>query len=161
VFKAAGKERPVVLVLDDLDCADEPSLALLRRVVRASAEGRLSILGTYRDADMHRGHPLTEVLADLRREHGLERIVLSGLSEEEIMAGRGDARGPMCGVDPGARIGELATCGRVRLGAACGVARHRVSSRISRSMEIPPEVRYVVREGKSIAFQQWVRAIAR
>jgi hypothetical protein len=36
-----------------------------------------------------------------------------------------------------------------------------VSSRISRSMEIPPEVRYVVREGKSIAFQQWVRAIAR
>jgi hypothetical protein len=85
----------VVLVLVDLDWADQPSLALLRRVVRASAEGRLSILGTYRDADLHRGHPLTAVLADLRREYGLERIVLSGWSEEEIVAGRGDARGPV------------------------------------------------------------------
>ena len=85
LLQAAAEERPVVLVLDDLHWADQPSLALLRHVVRASAEGRLLILGTYRDSDIHRGHPLSAALAELRREQGVERIALSGLSEEEIV----------------------------------------------------------------------------
>ena len=75
-----------MLVLDDLHWADQPSLALLRHVVRASAEGRLLILGTYRDSDIHRGHPLSAVLAELRRGQGVERIALSGWSEDEIVA---------------------------------------------------------------------------
>jgi predicted ATPase/class 3 adenylate cyclase len=82
----AGTESPVVLVLDDLHWADHPTLALLRFVVAETHGVRLLILGTYRDSDLTRDHPLTEMLADLRREDGIERLGLRGLSEDEVVS---------------------------------------------------------------------------
>ncbi len=37
------------------------------------------VVGTYRDSDLSREHPLTALLADLHREQGVERLKLSGL----------------------------------------------------------------------------------
>jgi class 3 adenylate cyclase/tetratricopeptide (TPR) repeat protein len=73
-----------VLVLDDLHWADKPSLLLLRHIARSPRLPRLLILGTYRETDLDRRHPLSEALGDLRREQGYERILLRGLSAGEV-----------------------------------------------------------------------------
>ncbi len=75
----ASADQPVLLVVDDLHWAAKPTLLLLRHVLRFSEPLRLLIVGTYRDTELGRRHPLTELLADLRRQGGVERVSLSGL----------------------------------------------------------------------------------
>ena len=86
LLEEACRDQPLVLILDDLHWADKQTLSLLTRVVSAGAGTRLLILGAYRDSDLTRGHPLTEVLASLRREHGVSRLQLSGLQGPDIVA---------------------------------------------------------------------------
>jgi predicted ATPase len=43
----ASGARPLVILLDDLHCADVPSLRLLEFVVRGAVDARLLIVGTY------------------------------------------------------------------------------------------------------------------
>ena len=83
-FAVIAQSDAVVLVLDDIHWADKPSLLLLRYLLRRGAPIRLLILGTYRDTDLSRSHPLADVLADLRREPCVERVDLGGLSLDEI-----------------------------------------------------------------------------
>ena len=77
-------QAPVLLVLDDLHWAAKPTLLLLRHVLRATAPLRLLVVTTYRDTDLDRTHPLAEMLADLRRAPGVERLALSGLDEDGV-----------------------------------------------------------------------------
>jgi predicted ATPase len=86
LFSAASQHGPVVLVLDDLHWARAPELLLLKHLVRSAMPLRLLVLGTYRDSDLTRAHPLTAVLADLRREAGVERLALHGLDEAGVVA---------------------------------------------------------------------------
>ena len=81
----ASKDEPLLLVLDDLQWAAKPTLLLLRHVVRAG-RGRVLILGTYRDSELVHDHPLLEVVADLRRQGGVERLSLSGLDGVGVAA---------------------------------------------------------------------------
>ena len=67
-LKSAAARRPLVLVLDDLHAADEPSLLLLQFVARALRESRLLIVGAYRDVDPTLSDPLTTTLTELTRE---------------------------------------------------------------------------------------------
>jgi len=83
---AASIATPLVLLLDDLHWADKPSLLLLQHLARKVPASRLIILGTYRDIELDRRHPLSEMLASLRREHSFERVLLRGLSVEEVAA---------------------------------------------------------------------------
>ncbi|MGI8554161.1 MAG: hypothetical protein ACR2PL_25745 [Dehalococcoidia bacterium] len=55
-------------MLDDLHWTDKPSLLLLQFLTRELGGSRLLILGTYRDVELDRGHPLAEALSSLRRE---------------------------------------------------------------------------------------------
>jgi len=75
---------PVVIVLDDLHWAAKPTLLLLRHLTRAEWSGPLLLIGTYRDTDLSRTHPLAEMLADLRREPDVERLALHGLAVDEV-----------------------------------------------------------------------------
>ena len=84
-LQALAQESPVVLVLDDLHWATRPTLHLLRHVFRSTEPARLLLLGTYRDTEVGRGHPLTELLADLHRVPGLDRHVLTGLREYDVV----------------------------------------------------------------------------
>ncbi|MGH8973952.1 MAG: ATP-binding protein, partial [Acidimicrobiia bacterium] len=79
-------ETPVLLVLDDLQWATKPTLMLARHVTRSSEPLRLLIVGTYRDTELSRTHPLAELLADLRRQAGVERIALAGLDQAGVGA---------------------------------------------------------------------------
>lgn len=73
---------PVVLVLDDLQWADEATLMLLAHIVRSPEPDRLLVVGTYREGEADRSRPLAALLADLRREHRLERVRLGGLGDD-------------------------------------------------------------------------------
>ena len=80
------KQEPLLLILDDLHWADQPTLSLLRHVVTAGASMRVMVVGTYRDSDLSRDHPLTALLADLHRDQGGERMKLTGLGAEDVLA---------------------------------------------------------------------------
>ena len=70
---------PLLLVLDDLHWAAKPTFLLLRHVLRPSQPMRLMVLATYRDTDVVPGHPMGELLADVPRLGGAERLPLTGL----------------------------------------------------------------------------------
>lgn len=86
LLAAASRERPLVLVLDDLHWAGAPEVLLLKHLVRSSEPMRVLVIGTYRDTDLARTHPLTAALADLRREVGVERLALHGLDDAAVEA---------------------------------------------------------------------------
>ena len=82
---ASSREQPVLLVLDDLHWADHGTLLLMRHVAITQPIPRLLVLGTYRDTDVDRRHPLSSMLAELRRRGEVERIALEGLDTDEIV----------------------------------------------------------------------------
>ncbi len=77
---------PLLLVLDDLHWADPATLGLLRWILSSERGGPMLVLGIYRDTDVDRRHPLSELLADLRRDPRVERVALRGLEEQAIGA---------------------------------------------------------------------------
>jgi class 3 adenylate cyclase/tetratricopeptide (TPR) repeat protein len=85
LLSEASKQQPVVLVLDDLHWAGAPELLLLRHILKTTMPLRVLIIGTYRDTDLTRTHPLTAMLADWRRETGVERIALHGIDEAAVV----------------------------------------------------------------------------
>jgi tetratricopeptide (TPR) repeat protein len=83
-LEGAATNAPVVLVLDDLHWAAKPTLLMLRHLVRTANDMPLFMLGTYRDTELDRRHPLAEMLADMRRDDAVDRIALRGLDEGEV-----------------------------------------------------------------------------
>jgi DNA-binding SARP family transcriptional activator/tetratricopeptide (TPR) repeat protein len=83
-LRRAAQGRPLVLVLDDLHAADEPSLLLLRFVARELADSRLLVICAFRDVDPTPHDPLISALAELVREPQTARIELAGLSEPDV-----------------------------------------------------------------------------
>jgi tetratricopeptide (TPR) repeat protein len=87
LLSGASQARPVLLVLDDLQWAARPTLLMLRHLLRSREPMRTLLLGTYRDTELDRVHPLAEVLADLRREPvPIERLRLRGLDSDAVSA---------------------------------------------------------------------------
>ncbi|MGH9040974.1 MAG: ATP-binding protein [Acidimicrobiia bacterium] len=82
----ASLGSPLLLVLDDLHWAAKPTLLLLRHILRSAEPLPLFIVATYRDSEVGRGHPLNDLLADLRRLQGIERIHLTGLDQAAVQA---------------------------------------------------------------------------
>jgi tetratricopeptide (TPR) repeat protein len=74
-------DRRLLVVLDDLHAADEPSLLLLRFLAQTTAGERIVLLGAYREAEQ-RVHELVELFAELARVGHLIR--LRGLSHAEV-----------------------------------------------------------------------------
>jgi predicted ATPase len=83
-LRRATGERPLVLVLDDLHAADEPSLLLLRFVARENAGTRLLVVCAYRDVDPTLRDPLAPALADILREPHARQIAMTGLLEDDV-----------------------------------------------------------------------------
>jgi len=82
-WQRAAARQPLLLVLDDLHRADAPSLRLLEFVMAEAGRCRLLVLGTYRDAEVTRQHPLTEILMQLHRHAHVQRLLLGGFSAAE------------------------------------------------------------------------------
>jgi DNA-binding winged helix-turn-helix (wHTH) protein len=96
-LRRAAAEGPIVLLLDDLHRADEPSLVLLKLLAGAIRDARLLLVGAHRPVTGERG-PLAELLGSLAREGGCRTLALEGLREAEVgvllEAGLGAAPAP-------------------------------------------------------------------
>jgi len=77
---AGAPTGPVLLVLDDVHWADQPSLLLLRHLARELREVRLLVVATYRTTRADTTAGWRAVLSDLIREPLTEQVELSGLS---------------------------------------------------------------------------------
>nr|WP_264085076.1 LuxR family transcriptional regulator [Kibdelosporangium phytohabitans] len=77
----AGK---LLMVLDDLQWADQATLRLLVHLAMAARTMPVMILVTYRDTEV--GEPLSDTLAALAREDSVTRVQLTGLSETDVVA---------------------------------------------------------------------------
>jgi ATP/maltotriose-dependent transcriptional regulator MalT len=86
LFLAVARTSPAVIVLDDLQWADNATLELLPALASACAHERLLILGAYRSDEMPRGHPLRRLRNDLRRVRLLREIVIDPLDDENAVA---------------------------------------------------------------------------
>ena len=113
---------------------DRGTLDLLGSRVAQPARARLLIVGTYRDVEVDRSHPLSGALADLRRGATFLRVPLRGLTVDEVhrmmtlcavkkRPGAGRKRTASAnGGQPALRPGSPALPGRGRPG--CSRARH-------------------------------------
>ena len=80
----AANVQPMLIVLEDLHDADKGTLDMLTHVSRHLAGSRLLIIGTYRDVEVDRSHPLSAALAELRRLATYGRVLLRGLNADEV-----------------------------------------------------------------------------
>jgi transcriptional regulator with GAF, ATPase, and Fis domain/tRNA A-37 threonylcarbamoyl transferase component Bud32/predicted negative regulator of RcsB-dependent stress response len=93
VLRDLTAERPLGLVIEDLHVADEMTCNLLRHVALALATPaaggtapNVLLLGSYRGEEVSRSSPLFELLAEVRREAGLEELFLDPLGPRETAA---------------------------------------------------------------------------
>ncbi len=83
-LRSATASNPLMLVLDDLHAADEPSLLLLRFVTREIGPSRLLLLCAFRDVDPTLSAPLRTAVAELVREPDTLHVTLAGLREPDV-----------------------------------------------------------------------------
>jgi DNA-binding SARP family transcriptional activator/tetratricopeptide (TPR) repeat protein len=86
VVAFVARNRPAVLILDDLHWADTSTALLVRHTVQQLHSVRLMIVGTFRDSEACRSDDLAELIASSRPERGFERISLSGFDPSETAA---------------------------------------------------------------------------
>src|SRR4051812_2190400 len=101
---AGAADRPLVLVLDDLHWADPPTLLLLRHVARASEQGRLLVIATYRTTELPGTEQVVRAITDLRRELPVDRLALEGLADDEVSEMIGALKGRPASVPLGSAM---------------------------------------------------------
>lgn len=80
----AARQRPILLLLDDLQSADAPSLLLLRFLAHQLDEAPLMVVGTFRREELSQDRQLTDAVADLTRLPNARRLDLVGLDGPEV-----------------------------------------------------------------------------
>ena len=87
--------RDLVVLLDDLHWADEATLDALRFIGRRIETARVLVVGTFRDDEVGRQHPLRVVVGDLATSPAVRRLPLETLSVEAVgELARGSALDP-------------------------------------------------------------------
>ena len=73
------RERPVMLVIDDLHWADQSTLDVLMYLLAGPEDRRLAVIATMRTRAMSESHPLQRWLADIRRLPRIDHLMLAPL----------------------------------------------------------------------------------
>jgi len=147
-LKTTASNHGLVVVIDDLHCADNSSLRLLEFIARDFAHSRIHLIATYRDEKPEPG--LLRTLGELTRHDCCSLLPLDGLERQEVA-------GLVEGIS-GQRIGDRALdaiCGRtdgnpffvrelVQLLASRG-GQDWLTHPHTWSQEVPPGVREIIR----------------
>jgi|RhiMetdeSRZDD1v2_1073273.scaffolds.fasta_scaffold58012_4 predicted ATPase/DNA-binding winged helix-turn-helix (wHTH) protein len=109
LLEALTADRPLLLVLEDLQWVDPATVDLLAALARRRAPARLLLVGTYRPGDLAVGQPPLQVLTQDLRVHQLcHELAVAPLSDADVAA-------YLAAVAAGARLPE---------GLAALVSRH-------------------------------------
>jgi tetratricopeptide (TPR) repeat protein len=82
LLKSVADAQPLMIVLDDLQEADQSSLLLLRFSARQLKEARVLIIGTYREGEVRNSPALSRLIGEIAGEG--HQLVVRGLSESEL-----------------------------------------------------------------------------
>lgn len=86
--------QPLLLVVDDLNWADRPTLQLVRHLVRSQGTAGFMVLATLRDTQSDWAPDFDDLLVDLQRLDGVcHSITLGGLDAAHIEAAVADRHG--------------------------------------------------------------------
>jgi hypothetical protein len=80
----ASRERPLLVVIDDLQWADAASLQALAVLAGRLHGARLVVVVTVRRPDVHDHAAVDDLLADLSRQRHVHRLRLTGLDAGEV-----------------------------------------------------------------------------
>lgn len=88
VLTSLSRQKPLILILDDLQWVDESSASLLFHLARRIEGSRIQIVGTYRPEEVAVGrgesrHPMEQVVAELKRHYGDPLVMLGDETELE------------------------------------------------------------------------------
>ena len=105
-IRRIADRRPVLLVLDDLQWADQPSLFLLQHLMRARRSTPLLTAAMYRDIGPERSEFAT-ALPSLSRDIDCRRLTLRGLEHRAVTALLEDAVGRQFGERESVMVAQL------------------------------------------------------
>ncbi len=83
LLERLAEQTPVVLIIEDAHWADRSTRDLLSFLIRNLGAGLLIVV-TYRLDELHRGHPLRPLLAELDRVERVRRFDLPRLGRREV-----------------------------------------------------------------------------
>ncbi|MFB4312131.1 AAA family ATPase [Actinomadura sp. GTD37] len=86
LLERLAEKGPVVLVIEDAHWADRSTRDLLAFLVRNLGTGPVLIVLTYRTDELHRTHPLRQLLAGLERLDRVRRSELGKLTRADVSA---------------------------------------------------------------------------
>lgn len=85
-LERAASVQPMVLVLDDLQWADDSTLLLVEHLAARLREMPMLVIGTYRDVELDVARPLAATMNRLNRGALAERMALRRLPRDEVAA---------------------------------------------------------------------------
>jgi predicted ATPase len=86
-IEALTAERPLILVLEDLQWSDYATLEWLAFVARRREQAQLLVMGTYRPMDvLVRAHPVRTVVQELQRHGQCAELPLASLTDAGVAA---------------------------------------------------------------------------
>ncbi|HLZ95667.1 MAG TPA: adenylate/guanylate cyclase domain-containing protein, partial [Candidatus Dormibacteraeota bacterium] len=84
VIAGAQGSKPTLVVLNDLQWADEATVLLLRDMAERLGGSKVVLIGTYWDTDLDPERPFTSVVSRLLRRRRAQRIPLGRLTDSEV-----------------------------------------------------------------------------
>ncbi|HEY2599290.1 MAG TPA: ATPase, T2SS/T4P/T4SS family [Candidatus Dormibacteraeota bacterium] len=76
--------KPMLVVIDDLQWADDASILLLRDLAERLGGSRIVLAATYWESELDSGRPFTPVVSRLLRRRRAQRIGIGRLSDREV-----------------------------------------------------------------------------
>jgi class 3 adenylate cyclase/tetratricopeptide (TPR) repeat protein len=140
----SARDRPTLVVLDDLHAADEPSLLLLRFLATAVPEHPIVALGSYREGEL-RVRELADLFGDLARLG--RRIPLRGLSTTEVARYIALASGDEPSDEVATKVSDVTGGNPFFIGEVVRVlvAEGRLAGADEATLPLPEEVRALIR----------------
>jgi ATP/maltotriose-dependent transcriptional regulator MalT len=83
VIQRLAADRPLVLVIEDLQWADRSTLDLVSLLVRSLRGVRVLIILTFRSDEIHRSHPLRPLIAAWERVRSVRRLEIPRFTRQE------------------------------------------------------------------------------
>jgi DNA-binding CsgD family transcriptional regulator/tetratricopeptide (TPR) repeat protein len=84
LFDELGRDRTLLLSIEDIHWADSSTRAFLAFLARSLCSERVMVVASYRPDELHRRHPLRPLLAELERNASARRLELSPLTRAEL-----------------------------------------------------------------------------